>query len=216
MRTLLKNRYILLLVSIILFLLVPAFIVERVFLKFLIVSILLTVLLFQSMVVVFNNKKYVAIGIVFGVLAIAFSWIAFYYPYDVRILLTLADSLFFLFFLFISIILISHLVKSKKVEKETIIIASSIYFLLGILGGFIFEICYHLIPNSLKIPGDISLQVSDFIYFSFTTMTTLGYGDITPTVPQTQTIAILLSVIGQLYLTIVVALLIGTYLSRKK
>ncbi|MFC2106776.1 ion channel [Bacteroidota bacterium] len=216
MKALLKNKFILLFVSIILFLIVPAFIVNSVFLKFLVVFILLAILLFQSVLVVFNNKKYAIIGIVFGLLALVASWIAYYYPYEVKILLTLADSLFFLFFLFIIIILISHLIKIKKVEKETIIIASSIYFLLGIIGGFIFEICYHLIPNSLSIPTDISMQVSDFVYFSFTTMTTLGYGDITPTVPQTQTIAILLSVIGQLYLTIVVALLIGTYISRKK
>ena len=216
MKALLKNKYILLLVSIILFLIVPAFIVNNVFLKFLIVFILLAILLFQSVLVVFNNKKYAIVGVVFGLLALIASWIAYYYPYEAKILLTLADTLFFLFFLFIIIILISHLIKSKQVEKETIIIASSIYFLLGIIGGFIFEICYHLIPNSLNIPSDISLQVSDFVYFSFTTMTTLGYGDITPIVPQTQTIAILLSVIGQLYLTIVVALLIGTYISRKR
>ncbi len=216
MNILLRNRYALLFTSIILFLLIPPFVGNNVFVKFLVASILLTILLFQSVLVVFNNKKYVIAGIVFGIVAILLSWIAYFFPYEIKILLSLSYALFFLFFLFITIILITHLLKSKEVEIETIIIASSIYFLLGILGGFIFEICFHLIPGSLKIPGDVSMQVSDFIYYSFTTMTTLGYGDITPLVPQTQTIAILLSVIGQLYLTIVVAILIGTYISKRK
>lgn len=216
MNILIRNRYVLLFFSIILFMLVPAFITNNVFLKFLVISVLLTVVLFQSVMVVFNVKRYAITGLIFGLLAIIMSWVAYFYPYEEKILLTMADILFFLFFIFITAILISHLIRSKDVQKETILIASSIYFLLGIIGGFVFEICYYIIPNSLKIPGDINLQVSDFIYFSFTTMTTLGYGDITPLVPQTQTLSILLSVIGQLYLTIVVAILIGTYLSKRK
>ncbi len=216
MRTLLKNRYILLFASIILFLVVPSFINQPPFLKFVIISILLTIILFQSVIVVLNNKKYVIIGLFFGVSSIVFNWIAYYYPYDIKILLAIADSLTFMYFAFIIVLLISHLVKTKEVNADCIIIASSIYFLMGIIGGILCELLYHLYPNSFLVTREITLQASDFIYFSFTTLTTLGYGDITPTIPQTEILTVLLSVAGQLYLTIIVALLIGTYIIKRR
>lgn len=56
---------------------------------------------------------------------------------------------------------------------------------------------------------------SHFIYFSFVTMSTLGYGDITPVTAPAEAVAILLSVFGPMYLTVLVAMLVGRYMAHK-
>jgi len=53
------------------------------------------------------------------------------------------------------------------------------------------------------------------LYFSFITITTTGYGDILPLKPIAKTLAIFLALFGQLYLTVIIGILIGKYLSRK-
>jgi hypothetical protein len=59
-------------------------------------------------------------------------------------------------------------------------------------------------------------QLMGFIYFSFVTITTLGYGDITPTTTGVATLTYLEALIGQLYIAIMIARLVGLYAARDK
>jgi hypothetical protein len=52
------------------------------------------------------------------------------------------------------------------------------------------------------------------LYFSFVTLTTLGYGDVVPTSPVTRTLASLEAITGQLYLTVLVARLVGLHIAE--
>jgi hypothetical protein len=70
-------------------------------------------------------------------------------------------------------------------------------------------------PNSINVRDENVLATTDLIYFSFDTITTLGYGDITPNSPLTKNVAVFLSFAGQIYLTMVIALLMGKYLRGK-
>jgi hypothetical protein len=54
----------------------------------------------------------------------------------------------------------------------------------------------------------------NFLYYSFITMSTVGYGDIIPCIPETQTLAYFLSITGQLYVAIIIAFLIGKLLMQ--
>jgi hypothetical protein len=54
-----------------------------------------------------------------------------------------------------------------------------------------------------------------YLYYSYTTLTTLGYGDITPTSPPAQSLSSLEAIVGQFYLTILVARLVGLHLTSK-
>jgi voltage-gated potassium channel Kch len=56
---------------------------------------------------------------------------------------------------------------------------------------------------------------SIYLYFSLVTITTLGYGDITPIGPQAVSLAVLEAITGQIYLVVVVAWFVGLYVSRK-
>ena len=56
----------------------------------------------------------------------------------------------------------------------------------------------------------------DLLYYSFVTLTTLGYGDITPEGSIARVIAYLAAIVGQFYIAILVGTLVGMYLSQRK
>jgi len=86
------------------------------------------------------------------------------------------------------------------------------YFLIGIVGAIVFRTLYATDPSSINISDKDVLASTDLVYFSFETITTLGYGDITPNSPLAKNVAVFLSFAGQLYLTMIIALLMGKYL----
>ncbi|MEZ4937332.1 MAG: potassium channel family protein [Crocinitomicaceae bacterium] len=84
------------------------------------------------------------------------------------------------------------------------------YIILGIIGAvvldFMQEMDFHVFKE--KYP------FYDLIYYSFVTMTTLGYGDITPVLKEGKSFAIVLTIAGQLYITVVIAINLAKYLNR--
>lgn len=68
-------------------------------------------------------------------------------------------------------------------------------------------------PDSFILPEN--WEYYDFIYFSYVTLTTVGFGDITPVHPFAKSFTILISIAGQLYLTILIAIVIGKYLASE-
>ncbi len=95
--------------------------------------------------------------------------------------------------------------------------------LLGLLGALLLDIADTaggiVAPGSgppgINFTGGAVPGFHDYLYFSFVTLTTLGYGDITPVAAATKSIALVIAVTGQFYLTILVAMLVGKYLSQK-
>jgi len=65
-------------------------------------------------------------------------------------------------------------------------------------------------PASFSFNTD-SPSFMDYSYFTFVTMTTLGYGEITPILPFARSISILISTSGQIYIAVIIAMLVGKY-----
>lgn len=86
----------------------------------------------------------------------------------------------------------------------------AVYLLSGIGWATVYDILYRLDPQSFKgiSPENIS---PDLFYFSFTTLTTVGYGDLSPAVAVSRILANLEGVFGVMYPTIFIALLVGLY-----
>jgi len=78
------------------------------------------------------------------------------------------------------------------------------------------EIVFNLDAGVINFAGSTAQGFHDYIYFSLVTMTTLGYGDVTPVSSSAKSITIMIAVTGQLYLTILVAMLVGKFLRRTK
>ena len=122
------------------------------------------------------------------------------------------------FILFLTGLLLSHLIRAQEVSTDTILGGVSVYLLLGILFYTFYSLAQITNPGAFVSGGDVltdrsgSGRYTSLIYFSFVTLTTLGYGDITPAIPLTRALAAIEAVLGQLYVAILIARLIGLYL----
>lgn len=173
---------------------------------------------FQSAVVLFSfwvfdfSKKARLAALVFGIVAILTSWYIRFFSFDFsfRIINVIAYSFFFCIVIFHIIL---ELATGKKVGMEDIFEAIIAYLALGLLGASIAAMVETVQPGAYNFEHAQTVVSFDvFTYYSFTTLTTLGYGDITPVAPAAKALAITLSLIGQIYLTIVIAMLVGKYI----
>jgi uncharacterized membrane protein len=68
----------------------------------------------------------------------------------------------------------------------------------------------------LNLPNRGTPEFSDYLYMAFITLTTVGYGDVTATSHLTRSVAILIGLAGQLYMTILIAMLVGKFLASQE
>lgn len=174
--------------------------------------------LMLSIIYSLSRKKMELIaGILLATPTIGLHWLFLSGAGETEILIT---TLFSTAFLGYSIfIMFRSIFTALKVEKELIFGAVSLYFLLGLLWAFLYVLVLILFPGSFRQEGlwdDSSLRIfQHFLYFSFVTLTTLGYGDIAPISAIARQLSILEAVIGQLYLATLVAGLVGAHLRVK-
>jgi voltage-gated potassium channel Kch len=142
---------------------------------------------------------------------IVLEWISSFYK--LTIIQWLTASLTLLFFILAIVFMMVRIAQSKKVGNLEFLEAVNVYFLLGVLGSVLFNTISRFSPAAFHFPEGIVASRSDFIYYSFVTISTLGYGDIIPVSPLAKNMSILLSISGQLYLAMIVALLVGKYIS---
>jgi len=145
-----------------------------------------------------------------AVILTVFTWISTYLKLDFILHTTSIITMFF--FIYIIVFSVIRISKSREVGSLEFLRSVNIYFLIGIVGAIVFRTLYATDPTSIDILDKNALSSTDFVYFSFETITTLGYGDITPSSPLAKNVAIFLSFAGQLYLTMIIALLMGKYL----
>jgi hypothetical protein len=105
---------------------------------------------------------------------------------------------------------------SGVVDGNKIVGAICIYILIGLIWAFAYLIVEQVFPGSFSglDNGPWQLNLDTFIYYSMVTLTTLGYGDITPQLPLARFLAFMEAITGVFYTTILVASLIGMRLAH--
>ena len=101
---------------------------------------------------------------------------------------------------------------SVRIDPERVYAALSAYLLIGVCWGVAYAAMTRVSPGSLLSGGVVppaGIGMGDAIYFSFVTLATLGYGDLVPATPAMRGLAVFEAVIGQLYLALLVARLVG-------
>lgn len=105
----------------------------------------------------------------------------------------------------------------NDISLNRIIGAICVYLTLGVMWSIAFSILEGTNPGSfagLNV-ADGGDWESDWIYFSFVTITTLGYGDILPLTTTARSLALFEAIVGQFYIAILVAGLVSAYISAK-
>ncbi|MEM8564634.1 MAG: ion channel [Pseudomonadota bacterium] len=131
--------------------------------------------------------------------------------------LTLAYRLVSLVFFLTTLIVSSPAVLFSGTRTRNAIMGTlALYLLLGIVWAHLYALMLFFIPDAFKglDPQPGADPLPQLLYFSYVTLATLGYGDISPLAPIAKTLAYLQAITGTFYLAIIVASLIGSRLKR--
>ena len=112
-------------------------------------------------------------------------------------------------FLFIAVVFLVRVLSYRRITPASVSASLCVYFILGIVWAIGYGAVERLAPGSFSGLDQGSELPAQFIYFSYVTLTTLGYGDITPVQPVAMTLATVEAVAGQLFLIGMVAYLVG-------
>lgn len=204
------NKYTFLLLSLLFFVIVPA-IFPHGNLRSIVYLVSFTIILVSSIQAIKDRKSILRAGIAVIVIGIIANWVSFYTPSN-DLTTIIADALITIFFVLLLIFLLYEIFNHKKVDIDVILGSIAGYLILGIIGAVIFNSIEIIHPDSFA--GDQTL--ARLSYYSFVTLTTLGYGDIAPLTDLAEVASSLLAIAGQLYLTIIIALLVGKYFSTTR
>ncbi|MGG7034844.1 MAG: ion channel [Flavobacterium sp.] len=177
-------------------------------------TILITCIFFSAVFSLKNNHILLVTG---AVLLSTGIWISILN--NLETLSTILKIFQFFFFLFLVGSLITQISRTTSVTLKVIIDSITGYLLLGFAFNIIVTVISILIPNAYnvnfisKASDHIPDTIQNNMYYTFITFTTTGYGDILPTHPLTKSLAVLISVSGQLYIAIIIAMLVGKYSS---
>jgi hypothetical protein len=204
-----QSQYLYLLIAILMQLLVYPFFEASPY-KSVIMNVLSTFVLVTAVYVIGFGRKQLFTAVALGGFAFVGIWyVMFIEPrYYLAILSVMCRISFNVYVIFL--ILVS-LFRAKQVTFNTIYGAVSVYLLIGTMFSILYTFIETLLPGSFFIDETRSL---DFVFFSFTTLTTLGYGDITPVSAYARTATSLQAIIGVLYIAILISRFVGIYIAQ--
>lgn len=122
---------------------------------------------------------------------------------------------YFIFYVLITFEIISQVWHAKRVNSTVIYGLMSGYISLGFIGFFIFCCIEMVSPNAfagLSESGLTPANIDDLMYYSYISLMTIGFGDITPVANSAQKATMFISLVGQFYLVIFTAVIVGKYL----
>ncbi len=119
------------------------------------------------------------------------------------------------YFLYLAITTLQIIIRSRRVTSEVVINSISGYFLIGLGWSIAISMWVTYFPESFSFTKTLDDGFYNAFYFSFVTMTTLGYGDILPLTSAAKALSILISISGAFYTTIVLGMIVGKYISTQ-
>jgi hypothetical protein len=184
-------------------------------------QLLLTVVFLGALNAVSEGKRPMRTGLVLVLPAIVATWFARFLPGNES--LASVGLIFSAAFLGFTIAhLLGYVLRARRVTSEVLFGALSIYLLIGLVFALAFSTLEALQPGSLSLPvlasgpglADAN-QFSTIWYFSYVTMTTLGYGDIGPLTPAARSLVTLEALMGQLFLAVLIARLVALHIMHE-
>ncbi len=128
-----------------------------------------------------------------------------------RYLMIASISFGTILYFYIIILLVINLLSYRVVTADLIYCAISTYFLIGVMWAGIYFVLEGISPGSFS---GIS-ETADLLYFSFVTLTTVGFGDITPQSVLGKRLAVFEAAMGGIYLAVIIAMIVGRYMTMQ-
>jgi Ion channel len=158
-------------------------------------------------------RRHLVIALVLAIAVLGTKWSG--YVIDNAMLLLVNDGLGVIFFAFTACLLLADVLSKGAVTADKIYGALCVYLLIGLTWGFMFLTLDGFQPGSFQFGqaglSGIEKDPATLVYFSFVTLSTVGYGDVTPLSPPARSFAFMEAIIGQIYLAVLVARLVGLH-----
>jgi hypothetical protein len=119
------------------------------------------------------------------------------------------------FFILTLVRVFQRTVGAQTVTEDSLYGAGSVYLLIGLTWSFAYYAAWGVSASAFATSGGGSLKAwPDFVYFSFTTLSTLGYGDILPIAPAVRSMVILEVIVGVFFVAVIISKLVSLYRFR--
>ena len=170
-------------------------------------DVLVTLILISGVAAVAEHRKVAVLLVVLSVVTIVARWSEWVLPFAALPVFRDAATLMALLTLAGAVGI--NVFASGRALGDRIFGAIVLYLLLGVMCAAAYAMVDSLVPQAFAGQLDPKTGIADWIYFSFVTLTTVGYGDITPVARIARSIAMLEALTGQLYPAIIIARLVS-------
>ena len=182
----------------------------------LIEAVLMTVVLLSAVLAVGGRRRTLVWASVLVIPALVGKWINHWRPDLMPPEVFLGAGL--LFVLFVVLHLLRFILRAPRVDSEILCLGVSNYLMLGWLWAFAYMLVDRLVPGSFAFtvgPSSVrSLEGFRGFYFSYSTITTVAYGDIIPLTSAVRMLAMAEAMAGMLYVALLIARLVSLYYSK--
>jgi hypothetical protein len=204
-----------LLLSLVALILIYPYLKENIFSK-IILGLIYTMVLIGGAYAVGHDKRKLRIGLGLAIIAIGLQWVHFT-TQDVW-LQRMRAVIYIIFLLFTIGVVLAYLLKKGPITADKLHGALAGYMMLALLWAFFYALIESFTPGSFLLGGTRLGESGEFmhlLYFSFTTLTTTGFGDITPVSDQARSLVIIEEFTGVFFVGVLIARLAGLYPPQK-
>ena len=185
----------------------------------LLTNVFLSLILIAGAITVSRNRIFRTLVFSWGLLTFIFLWTRYLFPGQALVFLT--NCLALVFQVLLTLLILSQIFREGPTTSHRIMGAVAGYLLLGVIWSLAYYLIALRMPEAFNVqgsftPGDTESLQSDLFYFSFVTLTTLGYGDVVPVHPIARMLVILEGVAGQLFPAILIARLVSLQVQSKQ
>ncbi len=182
-----------------------------------IVDLVLSILLLSGAVATNRSRALTVLVVSLTIAGLVVHWTGVYVPKFSHPVLE--PVLLLTCLLVFAVITLVQVFSPGAINLHRVLGAIAAYLLIGLMWSYAYFLADMIIPGSIHPTANAQEMVSPmarYVYFSFTTLTTLGYGDIVPLHPIARTLAVCEGLIGQLYPAVLIAGLLGMALQPQK
>jgi hypothetical protein len=180
-------------------------------------DIFFTTLLLTAVLSVVHSRRTYLVTLILAVVSLLFR-VGYQVP-GIPVTLGMSLAVSMIFFIFMAGIILQFVLSAGRITVDRIYGALCVYLLIGLMFSIVYCLMSMMQPGAftfsetLLAHHDTTMMTQDniapFLYFSFVTLSTLGYGDITPVTAGAQSLAALEAITGQLYIAVLIARLVG-------
>jgi hypothetical protein len=179
----------------------------------LLVNILISLVVMASAYTLSGDDKLHRFILALATVFILSRWAGSFFVSDVIRVISLL--LMVIYFVYIIKGVVQFLIASNDVDLNVILGCVAAYLMIGIMISFTFALLLEFNPHAFSLPAN-QMNYSNILYFTMISFTTIGFGDITPEASMAKMLTYFSGVVGQMYMGIVTAIIVGKFIQRIK